>query len=178
MEDTSLKKPLKRLSKSQQEIVSENWLSDKVSLAPPSVHHLKLNLDGILSTPALSAIVRKQQALGGILLTASHNPGGIDADFGIKYNCANGGPAPESITNKIYEISKEIGEFKSVQTLKDISLEKLGATEDFDIEGKAFSVEIVDSTNEYFELMKQIFDFELISNYLKSTQKVFYYSQI
>ena len=129
-------------------------------------------LDGILSTPALSAIVRKQQALGGILLTASHNPGGIDADFGIKYNCANGGPAPESITNKIFEISKEIGEFKSVQTLKDISLEKLGATEDFDIEGKAFSVEIVDSTNEYFELMKQIFDFELISNYLKSTQKV------
>ena len=59
-----------------------------------------------MSTPALSAIVRKQQALGGILLTASHNPGGIDADFGIKYNCANGGPAPESITNKIYEISK------------------------------------------------------------------------
>jgi len=135
------------------------------------VRKLIIGQNGILSTPALSAIVRKQQALGGILLTASHNPGGIDADFGIKYNCANGGPAPESITNKIYEISKEIGEFKSVQTLKDISLEKLGATEDFDIEGKAFSVEIVDSTNEYFELMKQIFDFELISNYLKSTQK-------
>ena len=83
-------------------------------------------LDGILSTPALSAIVRKQQALGGILLTASHNPGGIDADFGIKYNCANGGPAPEGITNKIFEVSKEIGEFKSVLQLQDIDISKIG----------------------------------------------------
>lgn len=135
------------------------------------VRKLIIGQDGILSTPALSAIVRKQQALGGILLTASHNPGGIDADFGIKYNCANGGPAPEGITNQIFEVSKEIGEFKSVLQLQDIDISKIGLSEEFDIDGKAFSVEIVDSTNEYFELMKQIFDFDQIKDYLKSTQK-------
>jgi phosphoglucomutase len=66
--------------------------------------------NGILSTPAASNLIRKYKATGGILLTASHNPGGPDNDFGIKYNVANGGPAPESVTNKIYEITKTIKE--------------------------------------------------------------------
>jgi len=135
------------------------------------VRKVIIGQDGILSTPALSAIVRKQQALGGILLTASHNPGGIDADFGIKYNCANGGPAPEGITNKIYAISKEIGEFKSVRSLNDLDLSKIGISEEYDIDGRAFTVEVVDSTDEYFDLMKQLFDFDMIKKFLNDTQK-------
>lgn len=71
--------------------------------------------DTILSTPAASNIIRKYKAYGGILLTASHNPGGPDNDFGIKYNMSNGGPAPESVTNKIYEITKTIQKYKIIE---------------------------------------------------------------
>lgn len=70
--------------------------------------------DSILSTPAASNIIRKYKAYGGILLTASHNPGGPDNDFGIKYNVSNGGPAPESVTNKIYEKTKTIKKYKII----------------------------------------------------------------
>ena len=68
--------------------------------------------DAILSTPATSNVIRKYKATGGILLTASHNPGGPNADFGIKYNVSNGGPAPENITNEIYEKTKTITSYK------------------------------------------------------------------
>ena len=68
--------------------------------------------DGILSTPAASNVIRKYKAYGGILLTASHNPGGPDNDFGIKYNVSNGGPAPESVTDKIYEQTTKISIYK------------------------------------------------------------------
>lgn len=68
--------------------------------------------DAILSTPAASNVIRKYKATGGILLTASHNPGGPNADFGIKYNVSNGGPAPEGITNQIYEKTKTITSYK------------------------------------------------------------------
>ena len=70
---------------------------------------------GILSTPAASNVIRKYKANGGILLTASHNPGGPDNDFGIKYNVSNGGPAPENVTNKIYEKTKEISKYKVIE---------------------------------------------------------------
>lgn len=70
---------------------------------------------GVLSTPAASNIIRKYHAYGGILLTASHNPGGPDNDFGIKYNTENGGPAPEGVTNKIYEKTKTIERYKVVE---------------------------------------------------------------
>jgi phosphoglucomutase len=76
------------------------------------VKKLIIGKDGILSTPAASNVIRKYKADGGILLTASHNPGGPDNDFGIKYNMSNGGPAPESVTEKIYEKSKTIREYK------------------------------------------------------------------
>jgi phosphoglucomutase len=105
-------------------------------------------------------------------LTASHNPGGIDYDFGIKYNCANGGPAPSSITDKIYEISKDIVEFKAVQTgFEKVDLGKLGTTS-FTVDGEPFDIEIVDSTDEYFKLMKEIFDLDAIGKYLNSSQRV------
>jgi phosphoglucomutase len=71
--------------------------------------------DSILSTPAASHVIRKYNADGGILLTASHNPGGPDKDFGIKYNVSNGGPAPESVTNKIYEVTKSIKRYKVIE---------------------------------------------------------------
>lgn len=71
--------------------------------------------DGILSTPAASNVIRKYKATGGILLTASHNPGGPNNDFGIKYNMSNGGPAPESVTNKIYEKTKTITTYKVLE---------------------------------------------------------------
>src|SRR2546421_5940883 len=67
---------------------------------------------GILSTPAVSAVIRRQAALGGLVLSASHNPGGIDEDFGIKYNTENGGPAPERVTDRIYQHTLTLGEYR------------------------------------------------------------------
>lgn len=75
--------------------------------------------DGILSTPAASNVIRKYKAYGGIILTASHNPGGPNNDFGIKYNMSNGGPAPENVTDKIFKRTKEITSYK---TLEDSSV--------------------------------------------------------
>lgn len=74
-----------------------------------------IGADGILSTPAASNVIRKYKANGGILLTASHNPGGPNNDFGIKYNVSNGGPAPENVTDKIYEKTKTITSYKVIE---------------------------------------------------------------
>ena len=113
---------------------------------------------GILSTPAVSCIIRKHNALGGILLSASHNPGGPDGDFGIKYNINNGGPAPESVTDAIYEKTQTITEYViSDKSDSEIQLDELGL---FKIE--AMLVEVIDSVNDYAELMQQIFDFDAI----------------
>jgi phosphoglucomutase len=79
------------------------------------VQHFIIGQDGILSTPAASHVIRKHKANGGILLTASHNPGGPDNDFGIKYNVQNGGPAPEGVTNKIFEKTKSIQAYKVIE---------------------------------------------------------------
>lgn len=79
------------------------------------VAKLIIGADGILSTPAASNIIRKYKADGGILLTASHNPGGPNNDFGIKYNVSNGGPAPENVTDKIYENTKTITSYKVIE---------------------------------------------------------------
>lgn len=78
------------------------------------VKHLIVGQNGIFSTPAVSHIIRARKATGGILLTASHNPGGPNADFGIKYNIGNGGPAPENVTNAIYDISKSIESYQMI----------------------------------------------------------------
>ncbi|KAB1263725.1 Phosphoglucomutase-1 [Camelus dromedarius] len=79
---------------------------------------LVIGQNGILSTPAVSCIIRKIKAIGGIILTASHNPGGPNGDFGIKFNISNGGPAPEAITDKIFQISKTIEEYEIFPDLK------------------------------------------------------------
>ena len=113
---------------------------------------------GILSTPAVSCIIRKYNALGGIVLSASHNPGGPDGDFGIKYNINNGGPAPESITDAIYEKTQTITEYVISDKLdSEIQLDELGS---FKIE--AMQVDVIDSVSDYAELMQQIFDFDAI----------------
>ncbi|XP_055696597.1 phosphoglucomutase [Lutzomyia longipalpis] len=126
--------------------------------AANGVSRLLVGQNGILSTPAVSCIIRANKALGGIVLTASHNPGGPENDFGIKFNCENGGPAPDGVTNKIYQLSTTISSYKIVQDLK-IDLTKIG-TNTYDISGKPFVVEVVDSVVAYVNLMKEIFDFD------------------
>jgi phosphoglucomutase len=111
---------------------------------------------GILSTPAASHIIRKYETLGGIILSASHNPGGPEDDFGIKYNTPNGGPAPEKITEAIFEKSKTIQQYKRC-SLPDIHLNSIGLTQFDD-----FSVEVIDPVRDYADLMETMFDFAAI----------------
>ncbi|KAK5692565.1 Phosphoglucomutase-2 [Elasticomyces elasticus] len=125
------------------------------------VKKLLFGQDGIMSTPAASHLIRKRKATGGILLTASHNPGGPDEDFGIKYNLGGGEPAPESVTNKIYEVSKTIKEYKKAD-IPDFDLSKIGTQKVGPIE-----IEVVHSTEDYVEMLKDIFDFDLIKSFLK-----------
>jgi phosphoglucomutase len=116
---------------------------------------------GILSTPAASCLIRKYGAFGGIVLSASHNPGGPEGDFGIKYNVDNGGPAPEKVTNDIFEQTRSLSEYRITDTA-DIDLDSLGSQQ---IEG--MSVEIVDSVADYAELMEKLFDFGKIRTLLQ-----------
>lgn len=126
--------------------------------AANGVSKLFVGKDAILSTPAVSSLIRRNKAYGGILLTASHNPGGPDNDFGIKFNCENGGPAPDSVTNKIYDLSTAITQYKIVDGLS-IDVTKLGVNQ-YTVDGKPFTVEIIDSVADYVRLMKEIFDFD------------------
>lgn len=113
---------------------------------------------GILSTPAASCVIRKHQAFGGIVLSASHNPGGPSEDFGIKYNAANGGPAPEQITDEIYQQSQKIEEYFSIQS-EDVDLDVLGNRQI----GEA-QIEIIDPVVDYANLMESLFDFTAMSS--------------
>ncbi len=115
--------------------------------------------NGILSTPAASVVIRKYQAFGGIILSASHNPGGPDEDFGIKYNTGNGGPAPEKITDAIYARSQVIEEYKILDGTKDIDLTQPTS---FELEG--MPIEVIDSVSDYAQLMAQLFDFSAIKS--------------
>ena len=116
---------------------------------------------GILSTPAASCVIRKYQTHGGIILSASHNPGGPDGDFGIKYNGTNGGPATETVTEAIFTKSKSISEYRILET-SDVSLDELGAASMGDMQ-----VEVIDPVSDYAELMESLFDFPAISALLK-----------
>jgi phosphoglucomutase len=117
---------------------------------------------GLLSTPAASAIIRKHQAFGGLVLSASHNPGGPDGDFGIKYNIGNGGPAPERITEAIYARSREITEYKTLK-FEEIPLDVCGT---YNLMGT--TVEVIDPVADYADLMESLFDFDAIRALLKS----------
>ncbi|WP_280777397.1 alpha-D-glucose phosphate-specific phosphoglucomutase [Rhizobium sp. SG_E_25_P2] len=111
---------------------------------------------GILSTPAASNIIRKYAAFGGIILSASHNPGGPTEDFGIKYNASNGGPAPEKITDAIFARSKEIDSYK-ISDAADVDLDTIGT---LDLDGMV--IEVIDPVADYAELMESLFDFPAI----------------
>ncbi|BCH55442.1 alpha-D-glucose phosphate-specific phosphoglucomutase [Agrobacterium vitis] len=113
---------------------------------------------GILSTPAASHIIRKYKAFGGIVLSASHNPGGPTEDFGIKYNIGNGGPAPEKITDAIYTNTKTITAYKTVEAA-DINPDRIGS---FDL--GEMTVEVLDPVADYAALMETLFDFAGIRN--------------
>jgi len=117
---------------------------------------------GILSTPAASNIIRKYKTFGGIILSASHNPGGPHEDFGIKYNAGNGGPAPEKVTDAIFAKSKEIKSFK-IADIDTIDIDTIGTVKAGDM-----TVEIFDSVKDYAELMESLFDFDALKKLFKS----------
>ncbi len=117
---------------------------------------------GLLSTPAASHIIRKYQAFGGIILSASHNPGGPDEDFGIKYNINNGGPAPEKFTDALFENTNTISEYK-IADIADLDLDNIGQQQIDDL-----LVSIIDPVTDYADLMASIFDFDLLKNSFSS----------
>ena len=116
--------------------------------------------NGILSTPAASAVIRKWQAFGGIILSASHNAGGPDGDFGIKYNLGNGGPANEGFTDAVYLRTQEISAYSTVES-PDIDLSKIGEARIGDM-----IVSIIDPVADYAELLESLFDFDRIARLL------------
>lgn len=117
---------------------------------------------GILSTPAASCVIRKHEAFGGIILSASHNPGGEHGDFGIKYNIGNGGPAPEHVTDAIFERTKTISEYRIMEA-DDVDLDALGITRVGDM-----VVDVIDPVEDYAELMGELFDFHAIRDLFAS----------
>jgi len=112
--------------------------------------------DGLLSTPAVSAVIRKNKAFGGIILSASHNPAGPDGDFGIKYNTGSGGPAPEKVTDAVYASSCAISEYRIVDAA-DVDLSTLGENQ-----LGTMKVTVIDPVADYADLMEHLFDFSRI----------------
>ncbi|RWN02111.1 MAG: alpha-D-glucose phosphate-specific phosphoglucomutase [Mesorhizobium sp.] len=117
---------------------------------------------GILSTPAASHVIRKYKAFGGIILSASHNPGGPHEDFGIKYNAGNGGPAPEKLTDAIFARTKVISSFK-IADIGTVDLDTIGT-----VEAGGMTVEVIDPVADYAELMESLFDFDALRELFKS----------
>ena len=124
--------------------------------AAHGVGRILVGQGGILSTPAVSCVIRKHNAFGGIVLSASHNPGGPDGDFGIKYNIGNGGPAPEKITEAVYSQTQGLLSYR-ISDAPPVNLDEIGTTQ---LEG--MQVEVIDSVADYAELMKGLFDFDAI----------------
>jgi phosphoglucomutase len=117
---------------------------------------------GWLSTPAASCVIRKRRAQGGLILSASHNPGGPDGDFGIKFNVPNGGPAPEAVTEAIYDRTRQIDRYLTIEA-EPVDLDQCGTAS---VGGMA--VEVIDPVADYAALMQQLFDFERIHQLFNS----------
>ena len=130
--------------------------------AAHNVGRIIITKDGILSTPAASNLIRQRNALLGIILSASHNPGGVEGDFGIKINVSNGGPAPEKLTNQRYRCSQSLLEYKYF----DYPVPEFNNQGSFKI--KDMIVEIIDGVKDYVTLMERIFDLDQIGDYLKN----------
>ena len=133
--------------------------------AANGVKRILVGHKGLLSTPAVSAIIRErtpgwQKPFGAFILTASHNPGGPEEDFGIKYNCENGGPAPEGLTDAIYNITTTITSVRTCPDFPTINLDNVGVTQVNSTDGNVLvTVEVISSTDEHIALLKTIFDF-------------------
>ncbi|KAL4277964.1 hypothetical protein GQ457_03G010530 [Hibiscus cannabinus] len=151
--------------------------------AANGVRRVWVGQNGLLSTPAVSAVIRERvgadgsKATGAFILTASHNPGGPHEDFGIKYNMENGGPAPEAITDQIFENTKTITEYLIADDMPNVDISATGVSSFQGPEGQ-FDVEVFDSASDYVKLMKSIFDFELISKLLSSPKFTFCYDAL
>ncbi|OUR86421.1 alpha-D-glucose phosphate-specific phosphoglucomutase [Methylophaga sp. 42_8_T64] len=130
--------------------------------AANGVRHAIVGQNGLLSTPAASCVIRKYNAFGGIILSASHNPAGPDGDFGIKYNVSNGGPAPENITDAIFAYSQKITDYKTLD-IADISLAKIGTQKLAEM-----NVDIIDPVEDYANLMAELFNFGAIKHLFKN----------
>ncbi|ACT48467.1 alpha-D-glucose phosphate-specific phosphoglucomutase [Methylotenera mobilis] len=123
---------------------------------------------GILSTPAASHVIRKYKTFGGMVLSASHNQGGIHGDFGIKYNIGNGGPAPEKITDEVFAKSKVIAEYK-ISDLPLVDIDTIGETQFAGaVSDQTFTVQVIDAVQDYADLMQSLFDFKAIRQLLAS----------
>ena len=118
--------------------------------------HVLIGRTGVVSTPAVSAIIRRRSAFGGFILSASHNPGGLDEDFGIKYNIDNGGPAPAKVTEAIYQKTKGLSHYWTTEC-EDIDIDKLGS-----LKIGQTAVEVIDPLSDYTDLMRELFDFPLL----------------
>lgn len=134
--------------------------------AASGCHKVIVGQGGILSTPAASSVIRKYKADGGIILSASHNPGGPEGDFGIKYNIENGGPAPEKVTEAIFAETSKISSYKILK-VDDHDIDKISCGSMGNM-----IVEVIDSVNDYQELLESLFDFDLIASYLKGNIKM------
>ena len=130
--------------------------------AAHGVARLITTTGGILSTPAASHLIRQHGAVGGVILSASHNPGGPDGDFGVKINGANGGPTPESITDAIYAATLELGGYRICAGGSDPDLSTPGLSSIGDLQ-----VEVIDGVDDYVALMQRLFDFDQIGDLLR-----------
>lgn len=128
--------------------------------AANGVGKILVGCKGILSTPAASCLIRGNNAYGGIILSASHNPGGINGDFGVKYNISNGGPAPEKVTEAIFARSQVIDQYSILESA-DINLDCVGS-----FKLGTMDVEVIDSVQPYLELMESLFDFDLLQKFI------------
>ena len=132
------------------------------------VRRVVVGQHGLLSTPAVSAIIRErgptwQKAFGAFILTASHNPGGPEEDFGIKYNCENGGPAPEALTTAIYELTKTIKTVRICEAFPEVDTATLGSTVYTSQDGsRSCAVDVISSTEAHVQLLKTIFNFDAL----------------
>lgn len=124
----------------------------------------------LMSTPCVSAVIRGHKAYGGIILTASHNPGGPTQDFGIKYNASNGGPAPEKMTDAMYQISKNIREYKIIRMDLNFDPNVVGV-----YQLGPLTVQVIDATEEYSRLLRSIFDFDSIKKLVSRSDFKFVY---
>ncbi len=130
--------------------------------AANGIERVLVGQGGLLSTPAASCVIRKYRTQGGIILSASHNPGGPDEDFGIKFNTPNGGPAPESVTEAIFERTCSIDRYLTLET-DPVDLDQIGTFFVADME-----IQVIDPVADYAELMQELFDFERIHQLFNS----------